>query len=458
MAKKANLSVLVIILLVAIGPLTACRPQLRPISMTPSASPAIFPSASIEASKTATPTATQTIAPSATFTPGPSPGLEGPLSGISYVIPLTILHSTESSLTLYFELQDNAVGNLFYRPASASGHDGPWQLYAGDGSARPLEIGGLSSGLEYEFAVGIHDGLNGYSPPQFLGAAWDPVLAKTCDESTWPLRVGVVGDSGFGESITKQLAERMASYELDLMLHTGDVVYRVHENASPAEAFAMKYYQPFELVLKRMPVYPVLGNHEYDAAAMHEGLPYYEVAFPFLPDADMSQGGIRGTRHWYAVTHGPIQFVMLNSQVFYQAAEERAEQDTWLRERLADERYRVTIVVFHVPPFTSGLHATDGRPVKANWVPYFEASNVPLVLSGHDHNYERLEVNGITYIVTGGGSSVLYPISNRLPESQIFARETHFVLLEIYVDHLDLFAINYEGLLLDEATIAFSER
>jgi len=35
------------------------------------------------------------------------------------------------------------------------------------------------------------------------------------------------------------------------------------------------------------------------------------------------------------------------------------------------------------------------------------------VLSGHNHNYERYAVNGITYIVTAGGGATPYPIHRK---------------------------------------------
>ena len=80
-----------------------------------------------------------------------------------------------------------------------------------------------------------------------------------------------------------------------------------------------------------------------------------------------------------------------------------------LKERLADPRFRITIPVFHVAPYSSSIvHPDDGLPVRYSWNWRFEQSKVPLVLSGHFHHYERLVANGITYIVSGGGSSTLY--------------------------------------------------
>lgn len=456
--KKDHISISVIILLTAAGTLAACRPEPTPISTTPSISPAIFPTNMIEASDTASPTMAETTVPVATATPGLTLKIDGALSPISYVTPLTCLHVGEDKVIVHFELDNITEGNLFYWSVSTSPQEGERVPFLGDSTEQKMAVTGLTPGSEYYFAVGIQADTRSALSPQFLGERWDPISVKTRNENEWPLRIGAVGDSGFGQPVTRQLAELMATYDLDFVLHTGDIVYRVGENSGPAEAFALKYFQPFAPLLRQTTIYPVLGNHEYDSAALKDGQPYYDAVFPAIPDLSASRGGEQETRHWYAVSYGPIQFIMLNSQVFWRGGDEIAEQDAWLSERLSDGRFTVTIPVFHVPPYTSGLHAHDGIPIQTNWVSRFEPSVVPIVLSGHDHNYERLIVNGITYIVTGGGSSVLYPLLNRLPESQFFARETHFVLLEIYPDHLDLSAITCEGKILDQATVLFDDQ
>ena len=144
---------------------------------------------------------------------------------------------------------------------------------------------------------------------------------------------------------------------------------------------------------------------------------------------------------------------MLDSQVFFGIAG-REEERLWLAERLADKRFRASIPVFHVSPFSSSsVHRDEGIPVRQNWVPLFEGANVPLVLSGHTHQYERLEINAITYIVSGGGSAITYAPGAMLPESQVFARKSHFVLAELYADRLDLTSLSVEGEPIDRVTI-----
>jgi hypothetical protein len=145
--------------------------------------------------------------------------------------------------------------------------------------------------------------------------------------------------------------------------------------------------------------------------------------------------------------------VMLDTQIFF-GMPGREEQDIWLEERLADPNYIATIPVFHVSPYSSStVHPTNSLPVRNSWVQLFESANVPLVISGHFHHYERLYENGITFIVSGGGSSILYALGERLPGSQIAFRQTHFVLVEIEGNTLKLLAIALGGDLLDQVEI-----
>jgi hypothetical protein len=133
----------------------------------------------------------------------------------------------------------------------------------------------------------------------------------------------------------------------------------------------------------------------------------------------------------------------------------RAEQADWLAERLADPRFRATIPVFHVSPFTSSsVHPTDSLPVQYEWVPLFEAAGIPVVFSGHFHQYERLSYEGTIYIISGGGSSITYAPGEQLPQSVVFARRSHFVLAELEGDRLALSAIAVDGEVIDQVELS----
>jgi 3',5'-cyclic AMP phosphodiesterase CpdA len=434
--------------------LSACQviPTILPSQTQVVPSATQIPTATPIPSATSVPTAT--VTPTISPTPGPAIVLEDTHSKISYIIPITVQHITRESMICAFELDRPVEGYLFYWPTGEGTGERRWLPLSNEVRQHVIEIGGLVPGMEYHLAVGLLDESGSYLTPGFLGAAWDPIRVRTLDQEKWPLLVGALGDSGFGETITYELAEQMVNYDLDFVLHTGDIVYNVSDNENVQEAFAIKYFQTLSPVLKRFPIYPVPGNHEYYADAFFEDKPYYFHVFPPFVDTWSGDSEEPAFRKWYTIELSPIQILMLDSQLFWRG-EGRSEQTTWLAERLKDDRFQISIPIMHVPPFTSGIYPNDGKVVRVDWVPLFESGRVPLVLSGHDHNYQRLRQNEITYVVTGGGSSVLYPMGTLLEQSQTFARRTHFVLLEFQPEYVKLSAITPTGEILDQAAIEY---
>ncbi len=231
---------------------------------------------------------------------------------------------------------------------------------------------------------------------------------KTQPDTPDTFRVAVVGDSGFGEEVTRRLGALMATYAPDFVIHTGDLVYNLQENSSPEAGFQTKLFLPFGQVMRLGPFYPTLGNHDLEDAAMAEGEPYGLTAFePFIDPA--LPGAVPDSRGWYAFVQRGIQFVFLNSQVAF-GYPGKSEETAWLEARLADPSVRASIVVLHVPLFNSGRHTLESVPVRQAWGEVIQSANVPLVLSGHDHNYQRFEEQGKTYLISGGGSSHLYQV------------------------------------------------
>ncbi|NOR88652.1 MAG: hypothetical protein GQ524_00205 [Anaerolineales bacterium] len=372
----------------------------------------------------------------------------------AYVIPLTIQHLSETEADLYFMLESPAEGAVFYSLYGNSGDQTQWITFNAATDTHLIKVSDLEPGSLYEAWVGVSDDDGVYHPPSFADGVWEPITIRLPQENDWPIRIGVIGDSGFGEDVTYQLAEEMASLHPELVIHTGDLVYNVYQDPSPPQAFIRKFYQPLADLLHAAPIYPVFGNHEGYEDAYWRDQPFYYAAFPPLENSYGGDdfGGMLGRREWYAFRQNDYQFIFLNSQQFY-SLDLREEQNAWLQERLGGSTSTTNIVVFHIPPFTSGFHPDDGIPIRQAWIPLFEEANVALVLSGHDHNYERLELNGITYIVSGGGSNILYDKRDTREESEFFTAKSHFVILEFFPDRIGLKAYGLGGEVLDSYTI-----
>ena len=89
-------------------------------------------------------------------------------------------------------------------------------------------------------------------------------------------------------------------------------------------------------------------------------------------------------------------------------------QAAWLQARLAASVTPWQVVFFHHAPYSSG--STHGSTTGMRWS--FAAWGADAVFAGHEHNYERLLVDGIPYFVEGAGGGALYAFGTPLPESQ----------------------------------------
>ncbi len=445
----SNIGLGTLITAILVMVVSACTPQTTP---TDAAIPQTPPASSPSPSSLAMPTTE--VLPIPSPTPHPMQAIldEGlPLGNVAYKIPLTIRHVTRDSVTLFFEIDSPASGNLYLRSA-ADGGSIIEQTLDPLQTMHLLEVDGLDPEMSYEAIVAIHEGDDSLRQPVFLGRAWGPVCFQT-QAGRGPLRFGVIGDASFGDEATIALVEQMAAADLDFVLHTGDVVDETAWGVDPFDSYAQKYFTPFEPLLSQMPVYTVPGNHDYDEDIRWQGEPFYFHAFPASDDPLFPGQGGRQRNQYYAFVYGDIQFVMLDSQVFFGVAGREA-QNAWLAERLADPSFHTTIPVMHVAPFSSSaVHPTNSLPVRDAWAPLFQDADIPLVLSGHFHNYERSIVNGITYVVSSGGSSTLYAQGELLPGSKAIFRKTHYVLGELDGEVLNLSAIALGGELLDQVQI-----
>ena len=127
------------------------------------------------------------------------------------------------------------------------------------------------------------------------------------------------------------------------------------------------------------------------------------------------------------------------------------KQRAWLETALqAPARWK--IVYFHHPAFSSAEYG-DTPAVQSKWVPLFEKYHADLVINGHAHGYERtVPINGVTYIVTGGGGAPLYPVGRN--ERTAVSSETYeLVSVNLTANALILKALDEAGNMIDTVEI-----
>lgn len=159
---------------------------------------------------------------------------------------------------------------------------------------------------------------------------------------------------------------------------------------------------------------PAAGNHDYYTPGAQ---PYFE----YFGAAAGNPG-----EGWYSYDYGGWHIVVLNSNCNDVACGTNSPQLTWLREDLAASDALCTLAIWHHPRWSSGMAGSDGRMSAAYRALY--AAGADVVLSGHDHDYERLAPldpegqrdpqRGIRQFVIGTGGAYFRPFLNLLPESE----------------------------------------
>jgi 3',5'-cyclic AMP phosphodiesterase CpdA len=184
----------------------------------------------------------------------------------------------------------------------------------------------------------------------------------------------------------------IAGDEPDFVALLGDLVFR----GSSAAQWARFDVLSAPLREARIPVVPILGNHEY-WVARQPALVNFFARFPDLAG-----------RHWHAARYGPLALVALDSNIRFLPPAAWDEQRFWFAGELAradaDRQVRGTLVLVHHPPYTNSTVTGDERHVQHAFVPPFAAAEKTIaMLSGHVHSYERFARGGKTYVVAGGG-------------------------------------------------------
>ncbi len=182
--------------------------------------------------------------------------------------------------------------------------------------------------------------------------------------------------------------------------------------------------------------FPTLGNHDW----------YTEGAAPYL-DYFM----LPGNERYYDFVEGPVHFFALDSDGNEPDGVGRSSaQAEWLQHTLPSSESAWNIVYFHHAPYSSGMH---GSTTWMRWP--FAEWGADAVLTGHDHTYERLLVDGIPYFVNGLGGGAIYYFVNILPESRARYSADHGAMLVTATEaQITLSFYNVDNELIDSTTVA----
>lgn len=238
--------------------------------------------------------------------------------------------------------------------------------------------------------------------------------------------IAVYGDTRTGNDMHKKVAALIAAAKPAAVIHTGDLVPK---GKKP------KGWEDFKAITKELrssaSFYAVLGNHEKGGEKFFLDL----FAYP-------------GNGRWYSLELHGIRFVMLD---YLSPLEKGGEQYNWLEKELRAPAAGIKFkaVVMHKPLYSTGRHGQDDWAPAADLEKLFRETGTDLVLAGHDHDYERLEKDGLVHLVAGGGGAPLRRQYYKSPHSKVFASAHHYCLLSVCGETLKVEVFGLDNKLID---------
>ncbi len=220
--------------------------------------------------------------------------------------------------------------------------------------------------------------------------------------STGPVHVVAVGDIACppGQRVTATTCRQGATAWLtrrldpDAVLALGDLQY----DKGSLAGFRGSYDATWGSLRPR--TLPVPGNHEYYTGGAAGYYTYFARRQPGAPG-------------YYVRTLGTWRAYFLNSNC---DRVDCAAEATWLDRDLAAHPRRCSLVVSHHPRWSSGEHGSN--PFVRRFYRIAFDHHVELMLSGHDHHYERFvpkrpdgtrAPRGVVQFVSGTGGKSFYP-------------------------------------------------
>jgi len=258
-----------------------------------------------------------------------------------------------------------------------------------------------------------------------------------------------IGDTQSQADVVKRVSDLAYMHRPNLVVHAGDLV----STGTIKADWTGHFFPSMQPLISRVPLMPVLGNHEQDA--QH----YYD--YMDLPEPEM----------YYSFDFGNAEFFMIDGN---RKLNDGSDQLEWLEKALENSTATWKFAVLHQPPYTSDSDdygdtylstSTRGDTNVQHIIALLEKFGVDICFSGHVHDYERtfpildgkvipMHEGGVMYVTTAGGGGHLEhfdPTNTWFGHKQ--ANYHHLVYIAIHGKQLEFQAIDEHGRLFDVMSI-----
>lgn len=283
------------------------------------------------------------------------------------------------------------------------------------------------------------------------------LLIPVLSYSQTNVKFASIGDFGSGSADELAISNLVKSWNPEFIITVGDNNYPIGAWATIDQNIGQFYrgfihpyvgtYGPDTATINRF--FPCLGNHDLYS---NYGLPFYDYfTLPRNP---------HNNERYYDYVKGNVHFFVANSDFGgYEfqgniwepdGIDSNSYQAQWIKSRLAASTAKWKVVYFHHPPYMSIVSGYDSIHKKLRWP--FKRWGASIVLTGHCHWYERLNVDNFPYITNGlGGEDIGYEdIGPRRDGSQFFYSDNFGAqLIQSYNDSLVFRFYNINNKLID---------
>ena len=238
-------------------------------------------------------------------------------------------------------------------------------------------------------------------------------------------------------------------------LHTFIVGFR-HTGDSDSD-WATKFFQPYQNLLKQIPFYPTLGNHDGNETERRGDLTTYLDNF-FFPSDEPAR--------WYEFQYANLaHFFALDSTRNTESGSPRAayspegQQFQWMQRVIPAAKTPWKIAYYHHPVFSAGpRHAAAYDDLK-HWIDLFAKSGVQVVFNGHEHNFQFSKVNplsgGVQFVTSGAAGELRKgDVRGHMEKANIegWAAENNFLVVEIQGKTMHITPVGFENIVVQNAS------
>ena len=258
-----------------------------------------------------------------------------------------------------------------------------------------------------------------------------------------PVEVLVYGDNRSNSGDHALVARAAAAEHAQVALHTGDMVV----DAKEGDLWRTWFLEEHDL-LSKTPLVPTVGNHEitdsgvaYSRWFQHRDRPTY-----------------------WSLDYGPLHIDVLDS--FEVAAGAKPHiggvseaQKAWFEEDLRKvPKDRHVWVLVHQGPYAHPAHPRPGHggseAVRAAIASGGKIHPIEVVFAGHEHFYERGQIDGLRYFVLGGGGAPLEDPDPSFPGVQSAQKALSYATVEVCGCHVRGQAKDIAGKVIDSSKLA----